>query len=516
MTRRRRIAYGRIVQETHAFSPVPSTMEDFRRFHLMEGKELARACSVWGSEGGAMIRSAELSGFVKGARRVGGRRVSLEPLLSAWAVPSGPITSETVEELRERMLVALRRVLPVDGIFLSMHGAMRGEAACPEPEEEFLRAIREVVGDELPIGVSLDLHGQLTPAKVDATTFVAGYRTNPHWDLARTGARAGEILTRTVLGEVRPTVAWRALPMVMGGGPTIDLMAPMRSIFWKMKKMERDPRVLYVTLFMCHIWNDSPDLGWSVHVVTDDAPELAEELAEELANLAWGVRKVRPPAFSSPDEAIALATDAWVARRLGAVTMVDASDVVGAGATGENTHLLRALLERARGLRSYVSIRDARAIVRLEGEAEGSRVKLEVGGSIDPVMYPPLTVEGVLVSRADMGLFGRGLHLDLGHVQLVVTEFPPYSVKPSFWSDIGLSPWRADVIVVKSLFHYRLYYAALNRKAIYVKTRGLTDLDMVERVEFNDPVWPLFPLEEWHSLDRKRRGIRALPQGTPR
>jgi len=480
MTRRYRIAYGRIAQETHAFSPVPSTLEDFRRFHLMEGKELERACSLFGSEGGGMIRSAELSGFVRGARGVGGRRVEMVPLISAWAVPSGPVTEETWRSLRDGLIGALRHAVPVDGVFLSLHGAMRSRGEVAEPEEAILASVRELVGEHVPIGVSLDLHGQLTPGKVDPTSFIAAYRTNPHWDLARTGKRAGELLTRAVLGEVRPTTAWRSLPMVFGGGRTVDVLSPMRGVFSQMRRMERDRRVLNVSLFMCHIWNDSPDLGWSVHVTTDDDPALAEALADELAELAWGVRHELPPAFASPQDAIAEARSLKLARRLGVVCMVDTSDVVGAGSTGENTRLLRELLEDASDLRCYVPIRDATLVASLWDKPPGTAVATTVGGRIDPEMYPPLELQGRLVRQLDLGLFGRGVHIDAGHVQLVVSEFPPYSVKPSFWSDLGLDPWKADVIVVKSLFHFRFYYLAICRRAIYVKTRGLTDLNMVE------------------------------------
>lgn len=505
MTRRLRIAYGRIAQETHAFSPVPSTLEDFRRFHLIEGRELERACRPWASEAGGMIRSAELSGFVRGARQAGGRRVELLPLMSAWAVPSGPITEETWQALRDGLLGHLRHAVPVDGVFLSLHGAMRSRGAVAEPEEAILASVRELIGEHVPLGVSLDLHGQLTPGKVGPTTFLAAYRTNPHRDLARTGERAGHILTRTVLGEVRPTTAWRALPMVFGGGRTVDVLSPMRRIFGQMRRMEHDRRVLYVSLFMCHIWNDSPDLGWSVHVTTDDDPELAEALADELADLAWGVRHELPPDFSSPAEAIEEARRARLWRRLGVVCLVDTSDVVGAGSTGENTRLLRALIEDASDLRSLVPIRDAALVESLWAREPGARVAAHVGGRIDPAVYPPLPIEGKLVAKADMGLFGRAVHIDLGHVQLVATEYPPYSVKPSFWSDIGIDPWRADVIVVKSLFHFRFYYLAICRRAIYVKTRGLTDLDMVEQVPFNDPVHPFTPLDDWRPTDRKRR-----------
>ena len=95
------------------------------------------------------------------------------------------------------------------------------------PESEIVRRVREVVGD-VPIGVTLDLHGNLCPGLVDRTTILQAYRTNPHRDHVAVGARVGRILVRTVRGEARPVQAWRTLPMLLGGGVTIDFWRPLR------------------------------------------------------------------------------------------------------------------------------------------------------------------------------------------------------------------------------------------------------------------------------------------------
>ena len=512
MTRPLRIAYARIAQETNAFSPVPSDLEDFRRMHYLEGEELGLACGRWRSEVPGLIRNAELSGFLQAARR-SSRPVEAIPLLSAWAMPSGPLRTETYHELRRRLTERLAAAGPLDGVYLSLHGAMRGTAEVPEPEEGFLAAVREVVGPELPVAVSMDLHGLLTPGKVDPTTVLVAYRTNPHRDLCRAGRHAGELLLRTIAGEVRPVTAWRSLPMLMGGGTTIDLFAPMRPIFRRMSAMERDPRVLSVSLFMAHCFNDSPQLGWSVHVSTDGDPALADALADELADLAWGVRDIPPPRFLSPEEGIAEVRRSWLARRAGTVCVVDTSDIVGAGSTGENTNLLAALLQHGQGLRAYVPVRDAVAVEQLweqAGAERGAEVALEVGGHLDPEHNPRVTVRGRLRSRHETAHFGRAVVIDAGAVQVVLTELPPLPHKPAFYSLVGLNPWRADLVVVKNFFHYRIYYALINRKSVLIRTRGVTDLDLPARYgAFEDAVYPKDEVTEWRSADRRRRGVLA-------
>ncbi|MBW1879768.1 MAG: M81 family metallopeptidase [Deltaproteobacteria bacterium] len=505
MTRRLRLAFFRISQETNALSPVRTEVEDFRQAQLLEGEELLRMCGRWVAEAPGFLRNAELSGFVRAARELGGDRVELVPLFSAWAVPGGKLSARAQRWFCDKLEADLRAVGPVDGVFFSMHGAMGAEGD-HDPEAAFLRVVRGVVGPDVPVAVTMDLHAHLSASKVDASTIIAAYRTNPHRDHARVGYRAGAILVRTVLGEVRPQLAWRTLPMVLGGGTTMDFLPTMRPLFRAMRRMERDPRVLYVSLFMCHLWNDSPDLGWATCVVTDGAPQLGERLAEELADAAWGVRHRLPPHFPSSGEAIRAARRARVRRRLGTVCISDASDMVGAGATGENTRLVKALLEEGKGLVSFAPIRDAVVVEELWGVPLGSEVSTWVGGKLAPEENPPLQVRGVLRRKEHTRTFGRAVVVDADHLKLVVTEGPPLAMRPSFYKDLGLRPWKADICVVKSLFPFRLYFALLNRKTIYARTRGNTDLDAYRRLTFDGPVHPKDVVADWREADRRRRG----------
>ena len=138
--------------------------------------------------------------------------------------------------------------------------------------------------------------------------------------------------------------------MILGGGSTIDFLPPMLDVFLRMKWMERDRQVLGTSVNMCHPWNDHPALGWSTAVVTNRDTALAERLADELAERCWEKRHRQPPRFATPEEAIRKARDARLARKLGVVMMADASDVVTAGAPGENTALLERLLEDGGGM----------------------------------------------------------------------------------------------------------------------------------------------------------------------
>ena len=503
----KRIAYARIAQETNALSPLRTTLDDFHRTHWLEGDALDAACQRGAWEVPKFMRNAELSGFVRAARQIGRGRVAAVPLFSAWAIPSGPLSREAFAVLRDKLVAELEAKGPFDGLFLSVHGALRADGS-GDPEADLYEAARGVLGDR-PIAASYDLHGAMNARKVAGAPLLAAYRTNPHRDHERTGYRAGALLVRAVLGEITPTIAWRTLPMVLGGGLNLDFMAPMRALFAKLHEMDKRPGVLSTSLFMCQLWCDAPDLGWAAYVATDGDQALAERTADELADLLWSVRHELPPELPDASAAIREARAATWARRLGTVCISDASDMVGAGATGENTHLLRALLTEAGDLVSYAPIRDPIVVEALWTAPIGTLVRAAVGGR-SLAGQEPLPIEGTLVHKRPEGPFGRSVTLDLGHIKLVITEAPPLAMRPSFYTDVGLDPWRADICVVKSLFPFRLYFLLHNRRTIYARTGGITDFDAYKQLTFDGPVHPKDVVEAWRPTDARRRGLACV------
>lgn len=502
----RRIAFARINQETNALSPVATTFDDFRSTHLLEGAELAMAVGPRGNEVPPMFKRAELAGFMDAARA---HRADVEPvpLFSAWAVASGPLTRPTFDALVEKLVDGLRKAGRVDGVYLSLHGAM-GVTGVRDPEREILAAARSVVGGA-PIVATYDLHTNQTRERIEASDAVQSYQTNPHRDHARVGRRAGEMLIGMLEGRLRPAVGWRSLPMVLGGGLTIDFLPPMLEVFLRMKWIERDRRVLGASVNMCHPWNDHPRIGWSTTVVTNGDASLADRLADELAELCWARRHHMPPRLSGPSEAIAKARQATVARKLGAVMMADLSDVVTAGAPGENTAILQALLEEGQGMITYVPLRDPAAVAELWDRPEGSEIEVSVGGKLDPKRGKALVVRGRIQTKRRFHGFERMIVLACGDVRLVLVEGPAIVMHPSFYEQVDLDPWRADIIVVKNFFPFLLFFAKVNRKTVLVRTSGVTDFDAARELTFEGPVHPFDPVFDWRAADRARRGVQG-------
>ncbi len=499
----KRIAFARIAQETNALSPVSTTLDDFA--HYLEGDALLRGATD-GPEVAGFFRRAELAGFVAAAHE---RRAEIEPvpILSAWASSNGPLTLACFEALEARVIEQLRRAGPLDGMYFCLHGAM-GVHGVPDPESRLLRSARAALGGA-PVIASHDLHGNVTRARIEAADALIAYQTNPHRDHARIGKKAGRIAIGTVLGELRPEMAWRTLPMILGGGTTIDFLAPMRAVFRTMRRAERAGRALAASTLMCHPWNDDPALGWSTVVVTDHDRGGAERLADELAELCWARRHDQPPAFPTAREAIADARSARVRRRFGCVTMADASDVVTAGAPGDSTHLLRALLAEGTGLLTYCAVRDPSAIAALWPQPDGTIVSLAIGGTLDPARSQPLPVRGTIASRRDQHGFGKTIVLAVDHLRIVITDGPAMVMRPSFYTAVGLSLWKADIVVVKNFFPFLMFFLPYNRKTIFVRTHGTTDFDAAFQLHFDGPMHPRDPVADWRERDQLRRGTES-------
>ncbi len=503
-----RLAFARVNQETNALSPVLTTVADFKSTHWLEGPRLLAACGRKIMEVQGMFRNAELSGFVQEAHKLAHAHdhpdVALVPLLSAWAVPSGPLTGDCLQTIIDTILKHLRAVDPVDGLYLSLHGAM-GVRGIEDPEGEILRQIRAVVGPDLPIVVTYDLHASVSRQVVQQVQAIVAYATNPHRDHARTGAAAARLLLGLCQKTLKPTMAWRSLPMLLGGGTTIDILPPMLGIFQRLRHWERQRKILSGSVLMCHPWNAHPETGWNILIVTQNDQALAEKLADEMAERCWQVRHEMPPSFHTPEAAIRLAKEARLARKLGVVVLADASDVVSAGAPGENTALIEALLAHGRELVSYVPLRDPQVVAALWDQPLGSQHHVKIGAKLDKARGKQLDILVKIHERRQSHGVGRTLVLVHEQVHIVVVEGPALALAPSFFTNAGLNPWRADVIVVKNFFPFRMFFAAIARLTLYVKTAGVTDFDAAHVLDFAGDIHPRDEVVEWRTTDRRRR-----------
>lgn len=482
------LAFIEIHQETNSFSSVGTTLREFENFALHRGEEVYEFRKE---------HKLQAHGFLETVEKYGKGEFKAVPIIAAWAWSGGPIEREVYDLFKEDALEGLRNIDDLAGIYCSLHGAM-GVAGLRDPESDLLRAIREIVGDDMPIGVSYDLHACVTEENIRLATFLTGYHTNPHRDHKSVGRKTTKILIDTARGKVKPTMGFRKMRLLKGGGWGIDLLQPMRGIFRKMKRLERTKAVLSMSNFWVHLWIDDEELGWSVVTVTDNDQALADQLAEEFAEANWKVRDRKHPKPKSVTEAIDIIQKSKLRRMVGTTIICDVSDVVGAGAPGGNTNILKELMARAPELTSYVPVRDPEAALEIFPAKVGEEITVKIGGRIDPQFNPELEFTGT-VRYSDESSWGKTTILVHQGIHLILSElaFPAYF--PKDFRSLGLNLWKADITIVKNLFPFRIKYARYNRKTLNVISQGTTNIDVSQLpyTKIPRPIYPLDKIEDW-------------------
>src|SRR5262245_28568780 len=263
--------------ETNTFSNVATDRGQFEARDLRYGGEIVEHFRGTGTCLGGMIAAAERGGL------------ALVPSVAASASPARRRTRDIYAHVKQRMLAELGRGGPWTGVLLDLHGAMVPEGL-DDGEGDLIAAVRGAVGPRVPIAVTLDFHTNLSEAMVRGADLLHGYKTYPHVDMAERGVEATERLLDVIAGRIKPTAAFRKPPLLPPLGSQGTARGPIRRLYDLADEMERDARVISVSVFAGFPHADIPDAGLGVYVVADNAPELAESLAEELARTAWAHR----------------------------------------------------------------------------------------------------------------------------------------------------------------------------------------------------------------------------------
>lgn len=491
-----RIAIAQLWQETNTFSPTFTELKHFESFRYYSGDDVLRYC------GGGQ----EIGGFVKAAHEAG-NDIELVPLFAAGAWPAGRLREHVKTQLENEMLSRLKAALPVDGVLISLHGALASEEV-DDVDGEIVEQIREIVGLDVPISLALDHHANITRRIIESVNALVGYQSLPHIDMLETGQRAAQLLFAILRGETKPTMGWCKVPMITPADRFLTGTEPLKLWFDRARELEKQPGVLSVSLFPVQPWLDVQELGWSAVVVTDNNPALAKQLAMELGDLGWSLRHEFFPQKLPPAEAITRA----LAIEGGPIVIADGSDSVNSGAPGDSTWLLKEMLGRKLGGTAFVTVVDAEAVAQALAAGVGQSVTVQVGGKRDKLFSTPVQVTGRVI-RASDGRFtitghlgadinmGRTVVLDLGEIKLLLSEEVGSGHDPLVYRHIGLEPATAKIVVVKTPVGFWLSYRGLMKDAILADCPGLStsNLKLLPFKNAPRPLFPLDPIQKWSA-----------------
>lgn len=482
-----RILVAECKQEISSFNPVPSHYEDFRivrggamlEYHRGVGEEVGGALSVFEADGG----------------------VDVVPGLGASSVTSGGILSAAgFGRLSREFLDGLAEAGPVDAAYLALHGAMQAENE-NDPEGFLLREARCILGEAVPIVVSLDLHGILTDRMLEHSDAIVVYHTYPHVDFFETGARAAALLLKLAAGGVRPVTARVKIPVLARGDETITATGSVSRCIRRARQIEAGESGLAASVMWGNPFTDVPELRSNALVVMDGDEAAAREHAEELAGLFYESHEKMQVPLTSLEESVRQAAEV----QSGTVVLMDAADATSSGASGDSNAVLRELIRQGYEGSTLSPIVDPRAVRRAFEAGVGATVRTTVGGTLDPDRFQPLELEARVRLLSD-GRFRSesfGWHwdsgdtavLEAGNHTLVVGTRPVSLFDRSWFFANGQDPRRFDLVVVKSPHCEPRMFADWCAKLIDVDAPGSTSANLRSLGHTLCPR-PIFPLDE--------------------
>lgn len=417
-----RIAVGGIHTECSTSSPVLMQPEDFR---VLRGPDLL---------------AREYFDFLEA------EGVEHLPLLHARAVPGGPLARATYEGFKAEFLERLEATLPIDGLYLAMHGAMNVEGM-DDAEGDWISAARAVVGPDVPVAASYDLHGNVTQKIVDQLDIFAGYRTAPHIDVRETMVRAWSMLVQTLKTGEKPGVAWAPVPVLLPGERTSTEDEPAKSLYQKLPEHDAVPGIWDANLMVGYVWADEPR-GTACAVVTAVDKAAAEKVTAAIAQSYWDAREdFRFGPITGPLQDMLDIAERTETRP---IILADSGDNPTGGGVGDRADVLKALLARSIGDVLIAGITDRPAVERCFAAGAGARVSLKVGGSLDPAS-PSVEVEADVVFLDNPGPAAeQEAVVRIGGITLVLAaRRRPYHNIADF-TRLGLDPSSVRLLVVKS------------------------------------------------------------------
>ncbi len=472
--------------EVSTFNPKPTGYDDFT---IRRGEEILAYHRAVRYEVSGAISILEAAADIQ-----------LVPAYSALLrTCGGALATSDWRRIADEFLAALRAAPAVDGVYFCMHGAMASDAE-GDPEGYLLAEARKILGEEVPVVVSLDLHGILTDRMLLHSDALVAYHTYPHVDFFETGQRAARLLLRIMREGVRPVTAKVAIPALVRGDELITETGLFGQNIQIAQRYERSPGGQSAGMFIGNPFTDVPALQSYSFAVSDNDPAMAERVALANAELFWtNHERMQVPLVSLAD------LPALVLRqRGGTLGLVDAADATSSGASGDSNAVVRCLREAGYRGRLLAPLVDAPAVQRAFAAGVGAELDIFLGGTIDPARFRPLGLsvkvrllaDGHMISESFGGHWYAGptAVLESENFTFVVSTRPVHLYDRTFFYAHGQDPRNFDAVVIKSPHCQHRMYEAWCARMINIDAPGSTSANLRSLGHTRCPR-PIFPLD---------------------
>jgi len=473
-----KIMVGGFYHETNTFNPFKTTVKDFV---FVEGEEM-------------LNRVAATEVFKKAGAEV-------IPSIYAFGLPSGIVEERTYKYYADKILDVLKRET-VDGIWLHLHGAMFVQHI-GSGELQLLKDIRKIVGDEIPISITLDLHANNAINLGNYVNIMRSYRSVPHVDQQETEEITAHLLLECIKERITIRPSLIRVPMIIGGEMALGAIEPMKSIFNKLEETEKTEGILTASFMLGCAWSDTENTAASVVVVpkSDKYYALSQDKAKMLAKYTFSKRKeFNFEAIAlDPPEAISMA----LSSEQRPVFISDSGDNSTGGGVGINTVLLELWL-RQKDLKGkkicLATINDARAYTECQKYDIGDRVNIDVGIGHDE-NSKSITLSGILKAKGDLlgylgctsDKVGGVATISIGNIEVSIANKGDSFITLEHFKAAGLDINEYDIICVKQGYLFS-ELRSISKLAILALTPGAT-YQLLDKLNYKHIPRPIFPLD---------------------
>ncbi len=457
----KRVFLGSLATETNTFSPLRTNLQDFKdSFYAGPGEhpQTPTLCSAVYTV--ARSRAAELGwDLIEGT--------------ATWAEPGGVVSQQCWTFLRDQLLAELKAAMPVDIVLLGLHGAMVSQE-CLDCEGELLKAVRQMVGPDVIVGVTFDPHSHLSQDRVENADLITVFKEFPHTDFVTIAEDLVEMTRRMSAGEIKPVISTFDCRMIEVLPTSRE---PMRSFVDRIKALEGTGNILSISVIHGFMAGDVPDLGTRILVITDSDETGGADLAERLGRELYAMRGTTRPEFLDVETALGKVA----ASQNSPVVIADVWDNPGGGVPGDSTTILRALIAGQVANAAVATIWDPIAVRTCFSAGEGAELMLRFGAKMAANAGEPIDAM-VKVRRVVPDAFqrfgkslvpmGDSVWIEVGGVDVVLNTVRSQVFSPDVFSAVGIEPSAKKLLVVKSTNHFYDAFSRISDEILYVAIDG--------------------------------------------
>lgn len=446
-----------------------------------------------------------LGGMIECAEK---RNIELIPAVSGL-ISSPTLTDSCVNRIMAQLLdLVCLHLSEIDGICIGLHGAGCSESI-NDVESYVLTELRKIVGPDMPIMSSLDLHGNISPELAGLSNGLFGIKEYPHTDMHNAGYLAMNTLIDTVAGKVMPDIGYVHLPLLISNTAGCTMTEPMRTINAMFSGYCKEKQLIDATLFHGFPFADTPHTYASIVTIAYNG---AQDAANELAEYVWNMRHYIKSVSYNPSVAL---DKALKVKRPGLIIINEISDSPGAGRPGDGTHLLREMLFRNLEKSIFGYLCDPHAVEQIHSHKIGDHISILLGGRKDATQGEPLWIEnseiiamsdgnGIYVSPMNAGVkssIGKCARLRAGNVDIIIGSSCMQTIDDRPFLATGADVNQYRYAGIKSTHHFRAFFQSITAAIIPVEVDGLRGDDFAS-YGYKHIRRPIFPLDQNVNWDK--------------